>query len=573
MAKRVYDFLYDPRTYDNVPCQIHCPVHTDVEGYLHLIALGKWSDAHALIRETNPFPSVCGRVCQHPCEDACNREHLDKPLSIRTLKRAATDYSGEDFVPPAKIEPTLEKIAVIGAGPAGLTAANDLARLGYDVTVFEAEKHGGGMLRYGIPSFRLPREIIEKEIEVIEKTGVDIRYGVRVGRDISMTELRSEYKAIIIAAGAWTAALLKVPGENHEGVFSGAKFMHMVNDGGDMHLAGKKIVVIGGGFTAMDVSRSAIRLGAAEVHVVYRRTMEEAPVHQQEIDDASVEGVEFHFLQGPLEIVSEDGKNVSGIKLIKNKLGEPDDSGRRRPVAIEGSEFIMECDIIVPAVSQAPDMEVVDDQKDIARDKWGNIKLDENFMSDASGIFSCGDFLWGTRHAIEVIGEGHRVAISVDIWLRGEPAVERDSRKPLPQYRYDEVTNRYGDPVLYAGDRIKSFDKEVEIGFSRLEALSEAKRCFQCKYHWTYMSDKCILCSNCVDICPQDCLFISMFDNKQYDLWFNEKIGMHEEGSTIGITIDKGLCIHCMLCADVCPTETITFPCFSDESERLKAKV
>lgn len=580
MSKRVYDFLYEPKTYEEIPCQFNCPVHTDVEGYIHLIRDGRWADAHALIRETNPFPSVCGRVCQHPCETDCSRGSVDEAVSIRTLKRAATDFSYDDIIPPPRTYPTLEKVAIIGAGPAGLTVAYDLARLGYRVTVFEAEKHPGGMLRYGIPAFRLPRETIDKEIEFIRMAGVDIRCDTRIGRDITLPALKNEYKAVIIAAGAWKPATLGIPGEDLEGVYHGVDFLYKVNSGGAIPLIGKKVAVIGGGFTAMDVSRSALRLGAKEASVVYRRTKDEIPVTHEELEDTIDEGVKLHYLVAPLDIVSDDGKTVSGIRLIKNKLGEPDDSGRRRPVPIEGSEFIMKCDIVVPAVSQYPLPDSIENQKDITLDKWDNIKIDKNtLMSDVPGVFACGDFLWGTRHVIEVIGEAHKTSVAVDSFLRGEPAEKTDKRRnnfTLNDYdepqdkalRYDDIPRAH-NPMMDNKVRSKTF-AEAETGFTRDQAIREAGRCLQCNYLWTYLPELCIMCQNCVDVCPQSCLSIAQLSELQHNRWLNEGIGLNEQGVT-GIEIDRDLCIRCAFCKDVCPTDSITFSCFASKVEALKA--
>lgn len=576
MADRKYDFLYDPRTYEDIPCQAYCPVHTDVEGYIHLISEGRWAEAHALILETNPFPSVCARVCQHPCETGCNRGKLDKPVSIRSLKYAATEYSGLELEPPFAGAGNLEKVAVIGAGPAGLTAAYDLARLGYRVTVFESEAHPGGMLRYGIPAYRLAREVIDREVGMIEKAGVDIRYNTRVGRDITIEELREGYKAILIAAGAWKPARLNVPGEDLDGVYHGATFMYKVNKGEPPDVAGKKVVVVGGGFTAMDVSRTAIRLGAREVHIVYRRTRDEIPVVPEEIEEAEDEGVVFHYLVSPLEVVGVDG-NVTGLKLIKNKLGEPDASGRRRPVPIEGSEFVMECDIVAPAVSQAPDNDVIKNQG-LATNKWGTVEVDgENWMTSVPGVFSCGDFVTGTQHAIKVIAEGHAAAVAIDKYLRDgqieKIEVERqeyelyDSDEPEDKAeQYDLIERQPNDHLdIY---RRKTTFTPVDKGVTKEKAILEARRCFQCNYLWTYIPENCIMCANCVDVCPEYCLSITPLTELEHNRWLNEGIGLKEQGIT-GIVIDRDKCIRCAFCKAVCPSDAITFSCWVKKTEKV----
>ncbi len=580
MTKRRYDFLYDPKTYNQIPCQRNCPVHTDVQEYIHLISERKWEDAHRLIRETNPFPSICARVCQHPCEDDCSRGHIDEAVSIRTLKRAACDYSDKTVVATPAAVPTLpEKIAVIGAGPAGLTTANDLARLGYRVVVFEAEAHPGGMLRYGIPAYRLARETIDKEVDMVKSSGVEIRYNTRVGRDITLEQLRKEYNAVLIAAGAWNAAMLNVPGEDLEGVFHGATFMYHVNQGNPLDLGGKKVVVVGGGFTAMDVSRSAIRLGAKEVHIVYRRTRAEIPVVPEEIIEAEDEGVIFHYLVAPLEVVSEDGKNVSGIKMIKNVLGEPDASGRRRPVAVEGSEFVIECDIVAPAVSQVPNNDCLTGlEKTVKLNKWGTIEVDEaTWATNIPGVFAVGDFITGTQHAIKVIAEGHSAAVAIDTFLRGEPAEYADRMRQDHEmvdagqpggreYSYDAVPRSHSGQIAI-NKRTTTF-LEVETGFSKDVAVKEANRCLSCNYLWTYIPESCIMCANCVDVCPQECLSITPLTELQHQRWLNENVPLTAQGVT-GIVIDRDKCIRCSFCKEVCPTDSITFSNYCDTKQRV----
>jgi formate dehydrogenase beta subunit len=581
--KRTYDFMYDPRTYEQIPCQVGCPVHTDIQEYVHMVRDGKWAAAHRLIRETNPFPSVCARVCQHPCEDACNRSRVDDAVSIRALKRAATDFSEAVLDPPLTTYRTLEKIAVIGAGPAGLTAANDLAGLGYRVTLFEAEAHPGGMLRYGIPAYRLPREVIDRETEMVKRAGVDIRYNTRIGRDITLEELRADYSAVLIAAGAWKAALLSVPGEELDGVYHGATFMYNVNTGTSVKMKGKKVVVVGGGFTAMDVSRSAVRLGAKEVHIVYRRTKEEIPVIEQEITEATDEGVIFHYLVAPVEVVSNDGKTVSGIKMIRNELGEPDASGRRRPVPIAGSEFIIECDVVAPAVSQNPNNDCLTGAKGIEMSRWDSITVNNDWMTSVEGVFAVGDFITGTQHAIKVIAEGHHAAVAIDTWLRGESAAYAnatrmrdeyeliDSDEPQDKYaEYDGIERQHGG-MLSDKKRVNTW-YEVETGLTKDQAEQEAARCLQCNYIWTYIPESCIMCANCVDVCPVRCLSATPLSEAQLDRWLIGGVDLKDQGIT-GIEIQRDLCIRCAFCKAVCPTDSITFSTYDKNEEKKPVQI
>ncbi len=578
-TKRAYDFLYDQRSYQGVPCQTNCPVHTDVEGYIKHIHEGNFEAAHRLIRETNPFPAVCGRVCQHWCERGCNRRMIDQSISIMSLKRSATDYSKNTFKLPEQRYNTLERVAIIGAGPAGLTTAHDLAKLGYRPTVFEMFPHPGGMMRYGIPAYRLPREVIDFEVEYIKRLGVEIRYNTMVGRDIHFHEMQAEFKAILIAAGAHKAVHLKVPGENLKGVYHGCTFMQLVNLGKSLPpMAGKTVAVIGGGFTAMDVSRSSIRLGAKKVYIVYRRTRAEIPVNEKEITEAEDEGIEFRYLEAPVEIVSNDGVNVSGIKLIKSELGEPDASGRRKPVPVEGSEFILECDYVMPAVSQSPDMSFISQKSGLRLTTWGSLDVNQKFETNLPGIFATGDYITGTRDVINVVADGHRAAISIDSYLRGvsgeysrtENLHLEEDQTPVKLASYDNISRHHAE-YIPVNLRLNTFE-EVERTFTKEEAILEAARCFQCSHTWRYNSDTCILCNNCVDVCPQKCLGMAELTELEFNRLFNEDISLKEQGIT-GIEIDRDLCIRCTFCAQVCPTDSIDFTTYKKTETRVPGAV
>ena len=573
-----YDFRYDSRQYEGIPCQAACPVHTDVQGYIKLIADGDFEGAHRLIRETNPFPAICGRVCQHYCERACNRGMMDSPVAIMQLKRAATDYSKREFKLPDHTYNTLEKVAVIGAGPCGLTAAHDLARMGYRVTVFESFPHPGGMMRYGIPAYRLPREVIDYEVDYIKRLGVDIRYNVTVGKDIQLEELQDEFDSVLITAGAHKAVTMGVPGEDLQGVYHGCTFMRLVNEGKSVPpMEGKVVAVVGGGFTAMDVSRSAVRLGAKKVYIVYRRTRDEIPVNEKEICEAEDENIEFLYLIAPTEVVSEDGKNVSGMKCIKNQMGEPGEDGRRRPEPIPDSEFVLECDYVMPAVSQAPDSSFIDEETSgLKLNRWGTLDIDEKtFATDVPGLYAAGDFITGTRDIILVVADGHTAAISIDSYLKDKRAVyERtedlkvaENLKMEKRPRYDSIKRSYPE-VIPMEHRCSTFE-EVERTFSIPEAMDEASRCFNCNHQWKYNSDSCILCMNCVDVCPQKCLNMDQLSELEWNRLLNENISLKEQGIN-GIGIDRDLCIRCTFCEQVCPTDSISFNCFSRDKAKVK---
>ncbi|MFQ5560608.1 MAG: FAD-dependent oxidoreductase, partial [Nitrospinota bacterium] len=441
---------------------------------------------------------------------------------------------------------------------------HDLAKLGYRVTVFESFPHGGGMLRYGIPAYRLPRDIIDFEIDLIKGLGVDIRYNVTVGKDVELKELMNDYSAVFLAAGAHDAVKLGIPGEDFKGLIHGSTYMKNVNLGVDMGLKGKKLAVVGGGFTAMDVSRSAIRLGVTDSYILYRRTRGEIPVNEKEIMEAEDEKVQFNYLVSPQRIVSNDGVHLSGIELIKNELGEPDASGRRRPVPVKGSEFILDLDFIVPAVSQAPDSRFIKKEGySFAFNKWGNIDVDpESFETSVEGVFAAGDFLTGTRDVINVIAEAHKVAIAIDKFIRRkEYRTERDVSYetlsyPRKQNGYDAISRAYPGTIPL-NDRVSTF-KEVENTFEIAEAVREGQRCLSCDHVWSHRADECMVCANCEDVCPTNALSVPALDELTHNRHFNEGVPFTKM-DTKPVLIDRDLCVRCGLCEQTCPVHCIEF--------------
>jgi NADPH-dependent glutamate synthase beta subunit-like oxidoreductase len=403
-------------------CQATCPVHLDIRGYVGLIADGKHIEALERIRERLPFPSICGRVCAHPCEDACNRGKVDEPVAICALKRFVADCEMHEcfdieIKPPEKILD--EKVAVVGGGPAGLACAHDLARLGYRCTVFEALPVAGGMLYVGIPEYRLPKKILGREVDMVRALGVEIKTGVRVGKDIPFDKLREDFDAIFMGIGCHKAWTLGVPGEDElDGVIDCVAYLRRNNLGEGVPVR-DKLVVIGGGNAAIDVARVGCRLGYKEVHIVYRRTRKEMPANAWEIDEAEHEGVKITYLAAPVEVLGKDGK-VTGIKCIKMELGEPDASGRRRPIPVEGSEFDIECDIVVPALSQTTDLEGLE-EKGMDYTRRGYFAADEDTLETTlEGVFAGGDAVTGPGLAIEAIAQGKQAAIEIDRYLRSK---------------------------------------------------------------------------------------------------------------------------------------------------------
>jgi len=481
------------------PCRLACPARLDVQGYVTLIADGRFQEALELIRERIPFPAVCGRVCHRPCEPECNRSELDEPLAIAALKRFVSDYEGE-IEPPTPAERTRdEKVAIIGAGPAGLTAACDLVQLGYGVTVFEALPVAGGMLAVGIPAYRLPRDVLQAEIEYIEKSGVEIRTNTPIGEDLTLDDLCLEYDAVFISVGAHKNKKLTVPGEDLEGVLSGVSLLRDLNLSKGVKLGGN-VAVIGGGNVAVDAARSALRLGAEKASILYRRSRAEMPANEWEIEDAEEEGVEIHYLAAPTGILGRNGE-VVGLECIRTELGEPDESGRRRPIPVEGSEFIVETDVVVSAIGQAPDLSFLQNSGLVTR--WGTISADADTLATSeAGVFAGGDAVSGPATAIEAIAAGKKAALSIHRYLRGEPLEREEEAAKIA--RIEDINTRVlwqekrqGMPKLSVGGRVRNFE-EVELGFTEEAAVQEASRCLECT-----------VCRQCELLCPDLAIIVS----------------------------------------------------------------
>lgn len=502
------------------PCQDKCPSHIDIPAYIEAIKDRRFDESLSIIRESMPLPAICGRVCPHPCETACRRANVDKPINIMVLKRTASDYEWKhNHQPSMQPKPKKDKtIAIVGAGPAGLAAAYYLALEGYPCTIYEAlpEGFGGGMIAVGIPAYRMPRHILQRDIDIICSMGVEIIYDTRVGKDISLMELKEKFDAVLLAPGAHKSKPMGVEGEDegYSGFLEGGiEFLREAYLGKPTGM-GKKVCVVGGGNTAIDCVRVALREGAEESILLYRRTRNEMPADVWEIDGADEEGVRFEFLVLPKKIVVNENRQVVGVECLKMKLGEPDDSGRRRPQPIEGSEFIVECDTLIPAIGQDPDLSFITEDTGIKITRWNTVvtkyiplknaadrslnddmgnPLSRTLLTDMDGVFASGDAEIGPLTVVACVGNAHRAAKVIQRWLEEGKAYlndedfHEDILTNLGVYDKDEkvswldAVQRFDQHEIHGKERASAGNyNEVELGFSDSEAVMEAERCLRC---------------------------------------------------------------------------------------------
>ncbi len=483
--------LSDHNAYCQPPCQVDCPTHIDIPGYLELIAKGEMREAARLVKEVLPFPYILGLTCPAPCQKACRRALVDEEIAIcRMHGHAAETCLLDPPLPYLKDPDTGKKVAVIGGGPSGMTAAYYLALHGHYVKVLDMQPQAGGQLRYGIPEYRLQKDMMDRDLDGVWQLGVDFQANVKLGRDFTIDDLFAQgFDAVYLGIGAWTSNELKVEGEDADGVVNAISYLAEKVEGKPVPVEeGKEVVVIGGGFTAFDCTRTSLRLGA-KVHTMYRRGRQEIGATMEETEDGEAEGTDLQFYVSQTKILTENGK-VTGVEFQKNKLGEPDASGRRRPVPIPGSEFVVHCDAVIPAIGQAVDKKVMTAiaPQGVKATKWGTVQTDpHNLMTDRVGVFAGGDCQMGAKTIIEGVAQGKLGARSIHAYLMGEDMKEVARRLELEERRpdlfdivpYKPVEPKVKMPMLPYEDRTRNF-KIIEMGYLREQAEREAARCLQC---------------------------------------------------------------------------------------------
>jgi heterodisulfide reductase subunit A-like polyferredoxin len=492
------------------PCRATCPIHVNAQGYIALISVGKFEEALALIRQKNPFPGITGRICTHPCESVCRRKDVERAVAIDGLKRFVSDIEKEDKTDLSVPEENGKKVAIIGAGPAGLLAAYDLRKMGYGVTIFEALPVAGGMLAVGIPEYRLPRTVLNKEIDYLLRMGVELKLNTPMGPNLSLQNLKTKgYEAIFIAIGAHQSRKLGLKGEEAQGALHAIDFLRRVALGESVEI-GERVIVVGGGNAAIDAARTAFRLGAKEVTIAYRRTRDEMPAQEEEIEEAEQEGIKIEYLTAPTRLLIEKG-HIKGMECIRMELGDLDESGRPRPVPIPGSEFKIEADTIIPAISQSSDLSFLSQKDKIKTTRWGGIEVDPlTLETSLKGIFAGGDVVTGPQTYIDAMGAGRKAAISIDRYFKGEDLrADREEEGPQKDYIKIDIDGvEYRERVSMASLPLKerrNFN-EVSLGLREKDVILEAERCLQC--------GGCSECLECIKACEAKAIDHRMKDEQ-----------------------------------------------------------
>jgi len=539
----------------SIPCQEACPAKTNIPGYIRCIHEKRYGRAYELNRSANILPGVLGRICSRPCEFVCRHGEPDNGLSVAIchLKRTCADLKPVSHrIIEGLYAPTGKKVAVIGAGPAGLAAAHDLAVLGYRVVIFESMENPGGMLMYGIPEFRLPRDLILLEINNILRMGIQLETNTAVGSDISLDQLGKEYDAVVVATGCVSPRKLDIPGQELENVHHGLEFMKAVNEG-LTPFVGDKVVVIGAGFTAVDCARSAVRLGAADVSINIRKTGEYMRIDDSEKHEAQFEGIKTYSLIQPSKIIGKNNK-VTGIEFKRTGMEKIDTPPYRISVPIENSEFIVPTDSVIAALGQTPDVKKVSTRFS-GLDKKGH-------QTGIPGIFAAGDFVTGSSDVISAIAGGRKCARVIDAYLIGEKrkqtVVRLENHVTTDRPRSHDFIDRVGMNTIDMKERLFKSTNEVETGYTDDQAHEESKRCYLCNLKYEIDPLACIYCSACIDVAPKDCIKMIADVPVNPDGTYGEYRETDDWNAVVSIAIDHANCIRCGQCLSVCPMDCIS---------------
>ena len=566
----------DPRdvgwVQENIPCQTACPASTNIPAYIRAIEQKDYGRAYEINREANVLPGVLGRICSRPCEDVCRHGQPGngKSVNICHLKRAASDLKHIGHrITESLYTPSGKQVAIVGAGPAGVAAAHDLSLLGHDVTIFERETDPGGMLRYGIPEFRLPRDILKVELHNALRLGVELRTGAEVGTGEGQTplaKLRKDFDAVLLSTGSMAPVSLPLregPGQDDptaiKGVEYGLYFLMELHRG-EKKKVGKRVAVVGAGFTALDCARVAKRLGAEEVTIHIRTAEDYIPVAKDEIFEAKREGIRIKGLRSPVGLIVGDDGALHGVEFVQNRLGGWRENGRRQAIAIEGSEFTEHCDTLLIAIGQR----TINDYLDIklGLDRWGSVETDKDGKTSQEGIFAAGDFVSGPTTIIEAIGRGRHVANGIDTWLMGHQRRRQVVRiepvaQPLRERAFDFIEAQHM-PTATLEKRTRGLNCEVETGYGAKLAGTESKRCYLCNLKYQINVDNCIYCRACIEVAPKNCIKLVEGVEIREDGTYGSLHETRKWDEVGAIWIDNNECIRCGACFMVCPTKCIT---------------
>jgi len=571
-------FSTDPRDIgwvrENVPCQTACPAGTNIPAYIRMITEQRFGRSYELNRTANVLPGALGRICSRPCEDACRHgwPGNGEPVGICHLKRVAADFKSSGHrINESLFTPTHKRIVIVGSGPAGIAAAHDLSTLGHDILIFEREHKAGGMLSYGIPEFRLPRDELDIELRNALRLGVEIQTGIGVGNgetDVSLAWLREHHDAVLLATGCMAAVPLPLDGlkkGDADPVLSTPNVEYGLDFLMDLHRGqkksvGKRVLVVGAGFTALDCARVARRLGGEDVTIHLRTTEEYIPVAREEIFEAKREGVGILGLRTPIGLITNPDGSLKGVRFIQNRLGGWRQNGRRQAIPIEGSQFEVACDTLLVAIGQKTVNDYID--VELGLDKWGNVKIDEDGMTTAEGLFAAGDFVRGASTVVEAVGHGRKIALKMDAWLMGyerrKEVVKIENISGPLRERADDFIPRQEMPTSKLQDRGKDLTSEVEQGMELEEAFAEAKRCYLCYHKYEIDVDNCIYCRACIEVAPRDCIKLVEGVDINKDGTYGALQEAREWDKVGAIWVDNNECIRCGACFMVCPTQCIS---------------